>query len=110
MIKTARVIEDKSAADTAGLYDTVEIFMENLGKSRKDPAGHHPAAGRLPIGGAKGGSDFDPAGKSDAEVMRFCQSFMTALYRYIGPDVDVPPVIWAWAAARSATCTVSIVA
>ena len=44
----------------------------------------------LPIGGGKGGSDFDPKGKSDAEVMRFCQSFMTALYRYIGPDVDVP--------------------
>ncbi len=44
----------------------------------------------LPIGGAKGGSDFDPRGKSDAEVMRFCQSFMTALYRYIGPDIDVP--------------------
>ncbi len=44
----------------------------------------------LPMGGAKGGSDFDPAGKSDAEVMRFCQSFMTALYRYIGPDCDVP--------------------
>ncbi|MBR6677342.1 MAG: NADP-specific glutamate dehydrogenase, partial [Oscillospiraceae bacterium] len=44
----------------------------------------------LPLGGAKGGSDFDPAGKSDAEVMRFCQSFMTALYRYIGPDIDVP--------------------
>jgi len=44
----------------------------------------------LPIGGAKGGSDFDPRGKSDAEVMRFCQSFMTALYRYIGPDCDVP--------------------
>jgi len=44
----------------------------------------------LPIGGAKGGSDFDPAGKSDAEVMRFCQSYMTALYRYIGPDIDVP--------------------
>ena len=44
----------------------------------------------LPIGGAKGGSDFDPAGKSDAEIMRFCQSFMTALYRYIGPDIDVP--------------------
>ena len=43
-----------------------------------------------PIGGAKGGSDFDPAGKSDEEIMRFCQSFMTALYRYIGPDVDVP--------------------
>ena len=43
-----------------------------------------------PIGGGKGGSDFDPAGKSEAEVMRFCQSFMTALYRYIGPDVDVP--------------------
>ena len=44
----------------------------------------------LPIGGAKGGSDFDPAGKSDAEIMRFCQSFMTALNRYIGPDIDVP--------------------
>ncbi len=44
----------------------------------------------LPIGGGKGGSDFDPAGKSDAEVMRFCQSFISALYRYIGPDIDVP--------------------
>ena len=44
----------------------------------------------LPIGGGKGGSDFDPKGKSDAEVMRFCQSFMTELYRYIGKDVDVP--------------------
>jgi len=44
----------------------------------------------LPIGGGKGGSDFDPTGKSDAEVMRFCQSFMTELYRHIGPDVDVP--------------------
>ena len=43
-----------------------------------------------PIGGAKGGSDFDPRGKSDAEIMRFCQSFMTELYRHIGPDVDVP--------------------
>lgn len=44
----------------------------------------------LPIGGGKGGSDFDPTGKSDDEIMRFCQSFMQALYRYIGPDVDVP--------------------
>ena len=44
----------------------------------------------LPMGGAKGGSDFDPKGKSDAEVMRFCQSFMTELYKYVGPDVDVP--------------------
>ncbi len=44
----------------------------------------------LPIGGGKGGADFDPTGKSDAEILRFCQSFMTALYRYIGPDVDVP--------------------
>ncbi len=44
----------------------------------------------LPMGGAKGGSDFDPKGKSDAEVMRFCQSFMTELFRHIGPDVDVP--------------------
>lgn len=44
----------------------------------------------LPIGGGKGGSDFDPKGKSDAEVMRFCQSFMTELYRHIGADTDVP--------------------
>ena len=44
----------------------------------------------LPIGGASGGADFDPRGKSDHEVMRFCQSFMTALYRYIGADTDVP--------------------
>ena len=44
----------------------------------------------LPLGGGKGGSNFNPRGKSDAEVMRFCQSFMTELYRHIGPDVDVP--------------------
>ena len=44
----------------------------------------------LPMGGGKGGSNFDPTGKSDAEIMRFCQSYMQALYRYIGPDVDVP--------------------
>lgn len=44
----------------------------------------------LPIGGGKGGSDFDPKGKSEDEVMRFCQSFMTELYRYVGADVDVP--------------------
>lgn len=44
----------------------------------------------LPMGGGKGGSDFDPKGKSDAEVMKFCQSFMTELYRHIGADTDVP--------------------
>lgn len=44
----------------------------------------------LPIGGGKGGSDFDPKGKTDREVMRFCQSFMTELYKYVGADVDVP--------------------
>ena len=44
----------------------------------------------LPMGGGKGGSDFDPKGKSDMEVMRFCQSFMTELFRHIGPDTDVP--------------------
>ena len=44
----------------------------------------------LPIGGGKGGSDFDPKGKSDAEVMRFCQSFMTELSKHIGADTDVP--------------------
>ena len=44
----------------------------------------------LPIGGGKGGADFDPKGKSDREIMAFCQSFMTELYRHIGPDTDVP--------------------
>ncbi|CCK74723.1 Glutamate dehydrogenase [Oleispira antarctica RB-8] len=44
----------------------------------------------LPIGGGKGGANFDPKGRSDAEIMRFCQSFMTELYRYIGPTTDVP--------------------
>ena len=44
----------------------------------------------LPIGGGKGGSDFDPKGKSDREIMAFCQSFMTELYKYIGADTDVP--------------------
>ncbi|MCL2141409.1 MAG: NADP-specific glutamate dehydrogenase [Methanimicrococcus sp.] len=44
----------------------------------------------LPMGGGKGGADFDPKGKSDAEIMRFCQSFMLELHRHIGPDVDVP--------------------
>ncbi len=44
----------------------------------------------LPMGGGKGGADFDPTGKSDREIMRFCQSFMTELYRHIGPNVDVP--------------------
>lgn len=44
----------------------------------------------LPMGGGKGGSDFTPAGKSDGEIMRFCQAFMTELYRHIGPEVDVP--------------------
>lgn len=43
-----------------------------------------------PIGGAKGGADFDPKGKSDTEIMRFCQSFMSELYKYIGPDMDIP--------------------
>jgi glutamate dehydrogenase (NADP+) len=44
----------------------------------------------LPLGGGKGGSDFDPKGKSDLEVMRFCQSFMSELFRHIGPDTDIP--------------------
>ena len=44
----------------------------------------------LPMGGGKGGSDFDPKGKSDAEIMRFCQAFMMELWRLIGPDTDVP--------------------
>mgnify|MGYP002232665972 FL=1 len=61
----------------------------------------------LPMGGGKGGSDFDPHGKSDAEVMRFCQSFMTELYRHIGPDTDVPAGDIASAAVRSASCSAS---
>ncbi|MBQ6856656.1 MAG: NADP-specific glutamate dehydrogenase, partial [Lachnospiraceae bacterium] len=44
----------------------------------------------LPMGGAKGGADFDPNGRSDGEIMRFCQSFMNELYRHIGPDIDIP--------------------
>ena len=44
----------------------------------------------LPLGGGKGGSDFDPKGKSDHEVMRFCQSFMNELYRHLGPNTDIP--------------------
>ena len=44
----------------------------------------------LPMGGGKGGSDFDPKGKSNNEIMRFCQSFMTELYRHVGPNTDVP--------------------
>ena len=54
----------------------------------------------LPIGGGKGGSDFDPKGKSDREVMAFCQSFMTELYRHVGANIDV-------AAGRSASCSAS---
>ena len=61
----------------------------------------------LPMGGGKGGSDFDPKGKTDAEVMRFCQSFMTELCRHIGPDTDVPLETSVWAAVRSATCLAS---
>ncbi len=61
----------------------------------------------LGIGGGKGGSDFDPRGRSDDEVMRFCQSFMTELYRHIGDRTDVRPGTSVWAAGRSATCSAS---
>src|SRR5690606_33394967 len=44
----------------------------------------------IPLGGGKGGADFDPKGKSNMEIMRFCQSFITELYRHIGPETDVP--------------------
>lgn len=57
----------------------------------------------LSIGGAKGGSDFDPKGKSDMEVMRFCQSFMTELSRHIGADSDVPAGDIGVGAGKSAT-------
>jgi glutamate dehydrogenase (NADP+) len=59
----------------------------------------------LPMGGGKGGSDFDPKGKSDDEVMRFCHAFMRELYRHIGPDTDVPAGDIGVGGARSATCT-----
>lgn len=59
------------------------------------------------MGGGKGGSDFDPHGKSDMEVMRFCQSFMTELYRHIGQFVDCPAGDIASVAARSAICSAS---
>ena len=61
----------------------------------------------LPMGGGKGGADFDPKGKSDNEVMRFCQSFMTELQRHIGPDTDVPAGDIGVGAARLATCSAS---
>ena len=62
----------------------------------------------LPIGGGKGGSDFDPKGKSDREVMAFCQSFMTELCKYIGADTDVPAGDIGTEPGRSATCSDSI--
>ena len=62
----------------------------------------------LPIGGGKGGSDFDPTGKSDMEIMRFCQAFMTELYRHIGPTLTFPLVTSVLAAEKSASCMVSI--
>ncbi len=61
----------------------------------------------LPMGGGKGGSDFSPRGKSDAEIMRFCQSFMNELYRHIGPDEDVPAGDIGVAVAKSDTSSVS---
>lgn len=59
------------------------------------------------MGGGKGGSDFDPKGKSDAEVMRFCQSFMSELYRHVGADLDVPAGDIGVGARESATCSAS---
>lgn len=59
----------------------------------------------MPIGGGKGGADFDPKGRSDNEVMRFCQSLMTELYRHLGEYTDVPPVTSASGCAKSVTCS-----
>jgi glutamate dehydrogenase/leucine dehydrogenase len=59
------------------------------------------------MGGGKGGANFNPKGKSVNEIMRFCQSFMTELYRHIGANIDVPPATSASARARSATCSAS---
>ena len=62
----------------------------------------------LPMGGAKGGADFDPKGKSEGEVMRFCQAFMTELQRHIGPNTDVPGKTRAsgWDARASSSCRI----
>jgi Glutamate dehydrogenase/leucine dehydrogenase len=60
----------------------------------------------LPLGGGKGGADFDPTGKSDAEIMRFCQAFVYELWRNIGPDQDSPAGDVGVVAVRLATCTV----
>jgi glutamate dehydrogenase (NADP+) len=57
----------------------------------------------LPMGGGKGGSDFDPKGKSPAEVMRFCQAFVTELFRHVGPTPTCRQATSAWAAAKWAT-------
>lgn len=62
----------------------------------------------LPMGGAKGGADFDPTGKSDSEIMRFCQSFMNELYRHIGPNMDVPAGDMGVGGRESAICSVNI--
>lgn len=59
----------------------------------------------LPMGGGKGGSDFDPKGRSDAEIMRFCVAFMQELYRHIGPDTDIPAVISTSVRVKSAICS-----
>ena len=61
----------------------------------------------LPIGGGKGGADFDPRGRSDGEIMRFCQSFMTELHRHMGGTRTCPPATSAWGPARSGTCSAS---
>lgn len=62
----------------------------------------------MPIGGGKGGSDFDPRGRSEAEVMRFCQSFMTELYRHLGEYTDVPAGDIGVGGARSASCSADL--
>ena len=59
----------------------------------------------MPIGGGKGGSDFDPKGRSDAEVMRFCQSLMTELHRHLASRPTSRPATSAWAGAKSAICS-----
>ena len=64
------------------LYISLVIHPRNL-------EGNNSLTG-LPMGGGKGGSNFDPKGKSDREIMAFCQSFMTELYRHIGKDTDIP--------------------
>ena len=72
-----------------GLRFHKSVTLDNLKSLGFDKLFTNALTG-LPLGSGKGGSDFDPKGKSDSEILRFCKSFMTSLYKYIGPEIDIP--------------------